>query len=101
MRNGERVQDTGFMSGEMSGTVISSLSYLTLPDGYNAFVLRSSFVPVDGDSGGSVYTTPNGNDEVEFVGIILGVGSFSDGRQFGAVTPWTYIQYDLGLVPIF
>ena len=45
----------------------------------------------NGDSGGPVYTAPNSDDEVEFVGMISSGGN-NNGKDIVAVTPWHKIQ---------
>ena len=52
-----------------------------------------------GDSGGPVFTIPNSDDEVEFMGI-NSVSITIGGETYSGVVPWYRIQADLGLQPI-
>lgn len=78
-----------------SGTINDNFQAVQTEDGYT-YVALATFNAMEGDSGGPVFSTPNTDDEVEFVGIIMGVVQKNNINYTGFV-PWYKIQSDLGL----
>lgn len=96
---GDSIRATGYVSGELSGTIYDDSRYIPLPDGGYTYLALATFNVVEGDSGGPVYSVPNSDDEVKMEGIISVRVEIGD-NEYAGYTPWYKIDRDLGLQSI-